>query len=64
MKRVLSPRKNISKLLWLVSIQWFVAGICVIILPDSLMNSLGFSNWFDSISHDQGEVVYIVLKFE
>ena len=56
MKRVLIPRKMLSKLLWLVPIHSFMAGIGSINLPDSLMHSLGFSNWFEIISRAQGNL--------
>ena len=54
--------KAISVFLWLVALHSFIVGICLIFLPSSVFEFLGFNPSFDRFFSTQGGVFHIIMS--
>lgn len=58
----LNVEKAISFFLWLVAIHSFIVGACLILLPTSVFEFLGFNPSFDRFFSTQGGVFHIIMS--
>jgi Na+-driven multidrug efflux pump len=58
----LKVEKAISVFLWLVALHSFIVGICLILLPSSVFEFLGFNPSFDRFFSTQGGVFHIIMS--
>jgi hypothetical protein len=58
----LKVEKAISVFLWLVAIHSVIVGACLILLPSSAFELLGFDTSFDRFFSTQGGVFHIVMS--
>lgn len=55
--------KLLSVFLYLVALHSFIVGLCLILLPDSVFQFLGFTQTFDRFFSTQGGVFHIAMSF-
>ena len=58
----LKVEKAISVFLWLVALHSFIVGVCLILLPSSVFEFLGFNPSFDRFFSTQGGVFHIIMS--
>ena len=58
----LKVEKAISVFLWLVALHSFIVGVCLIFLPSSVFEFLGFNPSFDRFFSTQGGVFHIIMS--
>lgn len=58
----LKVEKAISVFLWLVAIHSFIVGVCLIVLPSSVFEFLGFNSSSERFFSTQGGVFHIIMS--